>query len=135
MCGMCKKQRKVLFAGLAGVVYAHSKQSMIVMEVAAKEREKKTERDRVVSEAASAKAQLTAANSLLDKYRAKFGDIEPKKEESAASASQASVFTYSSLASGEVVEKFATSYDAGEKSEAYNSDTANDVVVQAESRQ
>lgn len=126
-------QRKVLFAGIAGLVYTHSKQSLIVMEVAAKEKEKKSERDRVASEAASSKAQLSAANSLLDKYRAKFGELEPKKTDAVAE-SASSTFTYSSLALGEVVEKYATSYDGGEKAEAYNADNANDTVVQAESR-
>jgi hypothetical protein len=126
-------QRKVLFAGLAGVVYAHSKQSMLVMDNAAKEKEQKNDRDRIASEGKTAKEQLAAANLLLDKYRARYPDLEEKKVES-TEGTPATKFTYSSLETGETVEGFATSYDAGEDGESYNNDTANDIILEAESR-
>lgn len=106
---------------------------MIVMEGGAKAKEAKSEQDRVKTEVTSTKSQLAAANSLLDKYRARYPDFEEKKSEASESASTAK-FTYSSLEAGEFVEKFATSYDGPEKSDAWNSDEANDTIVGAESR-
>lgn len=114
-------------------MYGHSKQSMIVMEVAAKDKEAKSNRDRMVSESASAKAQLTAANALLDKYRARYPDLEEKKVD-ASEQSSTTAFSYSSLEAGEFVEKFATSYDGPEKGDQWNSDGANEIIEKAEKR-
>lgn len=126
-------QRKVFFAGVAGVLYGHSKQSMIFMEGTAKAKEAKADQDRVKSEATTSKSQLAAANTLLDKYRARYPDFEEKKVDTADSASSTK-FTYSSLEAGEFIEKFATSYDGPEKGDAWNADGANDTIVGAENR-
>lgn len=106
---------------------------MIVMETGVKAKEAKADQDRIKSESTSSKSQLTAANSLLDKYRARYPDFEEKKVESSDSSSSAK-FTYSSLEAGEFIEKFATSYDGPEKSDAWNNDGANDTIVGAEGR-
>lgn len=118
---------------MLGVVYGHSKQSLIVMEVAAKDKEARSNRDRIVSEAATSKAQLAAANTLIDKYRARFPGFEEKKLE-ASEQTSSSTFSYSSLEAGEFVEKFATSYDGPEKGDVWNSDGANDIIEKAEKR-
>lgn len=103
------------------------------MATAAKEKEKETERGRVVGDAASSKAQLATANALLEKYRARYPDLEEKKVESADTATKAT-FTYSSLESGEFVEGFATSYDSADKGDVWNADGANDTIERAERR-
>lgn len=113
--------------------WGHSKQSMIVMDTAAKEKEKKADQDRIKGEGTTAKNQLAAANALLDKYRARYPGFEEKKVEASADSSAAK-FTYNSLESGEFVEKLATSYDAADKGDIWNSDGANDVIEGAEKR-
>lgn len=118
---------------MAGILYGHSKQTLQTMAVATKEKEKKTEQDRVAGDAASAKAQLATANALLDKYRARYPDLEEKKVEAVETTTTAA-FSYTSLESGEFIEGFATGYDTASQGEVWNSDGANDTIEKAERR-